>query len=510
VPTLFTALKAHADRAQAEIRPGRDDANTRFALERTADVIDEPLASEISKVLQEKRPVEPNPRLSLRDRFKVVGKPDPSLHVIVIGAGFAGLSAGHELETVGYRVTVVEAQGNVGGRVESRRDIVRGKIMEGGAELIGLNHLAWWSYKNRFGLTLKKLPESDDASPVILGGRRLGSGEAAELGKQMDHAQRLISDVAKTIDSDQPWNSPDAAMLDRMSLIQGLRSIDMSDQCRLAFTEQLQTDNGVQAERQSWLGNLAMIKGGGLGKYWTDTETHHCEGGNQQLAFKFESTLGKVLLGRAVKRIDIGPKSVTVFLAKGKPLSGTDVVLAIPPSIWNLIAFDPPLPNIYKVQFGQNVKYLMNVREGCWKPDGPEMSSDGPIDLTWQGTDEGGPRVGFVAFSGANDAIKCRDWTNRKSRYLKILGSIYPNLSSSCLNGLFMDWPAKKWTLGSYSFPRPGEVMRVGPRLRSGFKGKIHFAGEHTCYAFTGYMEGALQSGLRVAERIARRDAVIV
>ena len=32
--------------------------------------------------------------------------------------------------------------------------------------------------------------------------------------------------------------------------------------------------------------------------------------------------------------------------------------------------------------------------------------------------------------------------------------------------------------------------------------GRIHLAGEHTCYAFVGYMEGALQSGARVAKRL--------
>ncbi len=72
-----------------------------------------------------------------------------------------------------------------------------------------------------------------------------------------------------------------------------------------------------------------------------------------------------------------------------------------------------------------------------------------------------------------------------------------------------MNWPKKRWTRGSYSFPKPGEVTRVGPLLQSGFKGKIHFVGEHTCYAFTGYMEGALRSGLHLAEQLARRDGVI-
>jgi monoamine oxidase len=37
--------------------------------------------------------------------------------------------------------------------------------------------------------------------------------------------------------------------------------------------------------------------------------------------------------------------------------------------------------------------------------------------------------------------------------------------------------------------------------------GRLHFAGEHACYKFVGYMEGALNSGVSVAKRIAARDA---
>ena len=72
-----------------------------------------------------------------------------------------------------------------------------------------------------------------------------------------------------------------------------------------------------------------------------------------------------------------------------------------------------------------------------------------------------------------------------------------------------MDWPREKWSQASYSFPRPGDVTTIGPRLEAGdWDGHLHFAGEHACYAFVGYMEGALTSGLRVARRIMRRDGV--
>jgi monoamine oxidase len=68
-----------------------------------------------------------------------------------------------------------------------------------------------------------------------------------------------------------------------------------------------------------------------------------------------------------------------------------------------------------------------------------------------------------------------------------------------------MNWPKEPWTMASYSFPAPGQVTSQGPILRAPF-GRLHFAGEHTNYAFVGYMEGALGSGIAVAKRLAHRD----
>jgi monoamine oxidase len=106
---------------------------------------------------------DPRPRLSLDDRFKIRREAARAHRVVVIGAGFAGLAAAYELESVGHQVIVIEARDKVGGRVESRRDVVPGKVMEGGAELIGRNHLAWWSYKMKFGLKFVKMPQSGGA-----------------------------------------------------------------------------------------------------------------------------------------------------------------------------------------------------------------------------------------------------------------------------------------------------------------------------------------------------------
>src|SRR5215218_3149540 len=83
--------------------------------------------------------------------------------VVVIGAGFSGLAAAYELGRAGYEVTVVEARNRIGGRVISFSDLVPGKNVEGGGELIGSNHPAWVAYKEKFGLEFIDVSESEDA-----------------------------------------------------------------------------------------------------------------------------------------------------------------------------------------------------------------------------------------------------------------------------------------------------------------------------------------------------------
>jgi monoamine oxidase len=88
--------------------------------------------------------------------------------------------------------------------------------------------------------------------------------------------------------------------------------------CKAALREQLVTDNGIPADRQSYLGVLAMIKGGGLRHFWDDTEVFRCKGGNQQLAHCLAQTLpkGSILLNRTVKQILLYGDRVEVVLKK--------------------------------------------------------------------------------------------------------------------------------------------------------------------------------------------------
>ena len=103
------------------------------------------------------------------------------------------------------------------------------------------------------------------------------------------------------------------------------------------------SDNGMTTAWQSYLGNLAMIKGGGVEKYWTETEVYRCAGGIQQLAMRLARELGRrsrapAAAGRARDRVGSrrrGRHPAGVALRSG-PRG-----LAVPPPTWNRLAITP-------------------------------------------------------------------------------------------------------------------------------------------------------------------------
>ena len=207
--------------------------------------------------------------------------------------------------------------------------------------------------------------------------------------------------------------------------------------------------------------------------------------------------------------------SVVVVGKDGREIECDDVVLAVPPSVWNRIEFTPALPVALVPQMGTNVKFMTVQKERLWdKDDGFSQYAvgDGNVSMTWESTDgqEGDGEYCMTAFSGAQAAAACRSKSGKEQEeaYTKELEQMLPGFTANKTGKTaFMDGPNETWTKASYSVPAPGEVTTVGPMLRKGH-GRVHFAGEHACYKFVGYMEGALTSGAALAARIAARDGV--
>lgn len=451
---------------------------------------------------------------------------DSKKRIVVLGAGFSGLACAYELKSAGYDVTVIEPRDRVGGRVlsfnaASGNEYIKNRNIEGGAELIGSNHPAWVSYKERFELEFLDVGEDEEAElPVIIGGKRLTSEEGAKLWEEMEGGLRKMDAEAAKVPEDEPWKAEGADTLDKMSVQQWIDKQEVSDLCKRAMWINQTSDNGQDAAKQSYLGQLAAIKGGGLEKYWTETEVFRCKGGNSLLAQKLADGIGKdrIALKIHARSVRVSGNTVTVECSDGRTMECDDVVLTAPPALWKKIQFSPGLPEAMKPQVGFNAKYLAHVKSRFWEKLEPKLSqyaiADGIMNMTWDGTDgqEGDDGACLTGFAGGTSVEKALAMSKeeRDKAFVELYAQFYPGFRDQLVQTRYMDWPKDPWAGASYSFPAPGQVTTVGPLMaQEHMGGKLHLAGEHTCYKFVGYMEGGLSSGVRIAKRLAARDGVV-
>jgi len=439
----------------------------------------------------------------------IFAQPARFRRVAVIGGGFAGLACAVTLQEAGVDVTLLEAESRSGGRVLTDRKLIPGEAVELGGEFVGANHPTWIAFAERYGLTLTEVPEDEGAEAYILRGKLIRGHQLKNLHDEIESVLEKLIEMAKEIDPIRPFAAANAAALDGQSFLEFVSQAAISDDAKTILIADEESDNGVPAGRMSLLAYVSMIAGGGFEDYFESSETHGCAGGNDALASAMAAALGDRLQSRsAVKSIERTKESARISTEAGQVIEADAVVLAIPPAFWEQIAFDPPLPRRLKPQFGQNVKLIVKCDSPFWKATdiAPEIYSDGLIQVAWKSA-EGDEGVAYTMFNGADKtaALRALPADARARAACDALAPAFPKLIDRVTRDIFMDWPAQPRVKGSYSFPAPGQVTRFGPTLVDGVDdglARLMFAGEHTSFAFIGYMEGALSSGVRVAKAL--------
>ena len=454
--------------------------------------------------------------------------------VVVIGAGFAGLAAGWWLTKHGFQVTVLEARDRVGGRVWTTTGTPNQCLIEAGAELIGRNHPTWLRFARKFNLGLSLVTPEESysfaglSSPLVLGGTSLTPEQQETLFTELTEAFKTLNkDAAALPHASTPWLAAEAERWDKLTVGDWLNKVTSPNSLtRKALQFEMENNQTVPVHQQSYLGLLAAVRGGALtdlsanpgpSEYWTDSEVFRCASGNQALATALENEIqashaeNKVLRNTPVKTVEHSASGVTVISDSGNKYLADWVVVSVPPPCCDGLKFNPPISG-YSIQLGPAVKYLSDTNERFWlSEDMAPSASDDSLGMIWEGTDNQNLPVARGAelsvFAGSSAATAAMSAPDPDNYFRPKLTKIYPRFQQAVLGSRFINWPKDAWTLTGYSCPAPGEVTTVARFLYQP-SGRIMWAGEHTCMAFFGYMEGALQSGLHAALSIAYNESV--
>jgi monoamine oxidase len=167
---------------------------------------------------------------------------------------------------------------------------------------------------------------------------------------------------------------------------------------------------------------------------------------------------------------------------------------------------------IAEYHFGTNTKSMLDFGSRIWRTPGATlpaftggMTTDTVHQAFWE-TSRGqdGPNGILTNYLGG-DAGARFNGNGRAS--VDYLGGLDPRIKAEFTGRQrFMNWSKHRFALGSYSCQKPGHYIGFfGMEGQPELGGRLLFAGEHTSTDYSGFMNGAVESGQRVTNEIAGR-----
>jgi monoamine oxidase len=177
--------------------------------------------------------------------------------------------------------------------------------------------------------------------------------------------------------------------------------------------------------------------------------------------------------------------------------------------------FEPPLPparDLYcqRQPTGAVIKVNAVYDHAFWRDDGLtgfSLMDVPPVKITYDNSPPGGRPGILVGFMEAADAIRHLQSPLAERRRATLEGFARAFGDRSLRPRRYLDkvWNRDRWTRGAYGgYHPPGVLSELGPELGSltAPAGRVHFAGSDTSPVWTGYMDGAIASGIRVAVEV--------
>jgi monoamine oxidase len=191
------------------------------------------------------------------------------------------------------------------------------------------------------------------------------------------------------------------------------------------------------------------------------------------------------------------------------------VVMAVPPTLANQIDFANSLPAkrahlMQRMPMGTVIKVHVAYERPFWRDkglSGMAVSDSLPCNVLFDQSPEDlscGILVGFFDADAAVDFTSAGD-NARRDAVVEAAKTFFGPEAASPIDYVDNDWLAEEWSRGCYvAHMAPGVMTTFGDALREPC-GRVHWAGTETATKWQGYMDGALQSGIRAAGEVADR-----
>lgn len=414
---------------------------------------------------------------------------DNNKSVIVVGAGISGLAAAQKLQDKGFRVTILEAQDKVGGRLRTNRTL--GVAFDEGASWI-------------HGIT---------GNPI--------TDLAEKAGMSTFHTvdtSRKSYDLGGALRSDSVYEDTEEALYDILETLMDRGSASKS------FETVFNAQYPDYAKDRLWrffLSTYITFDTGDLDKLSSLLYDEGEEfGGIEKIATNGYDTLANyiakglsVQLNQRVTKVDYSGNKVQVT-HNGTVSEADYAVVTVPLGVLknNRIEFAPALPTakqtaIQKVGVNCVNKFLLTWDTAFW--DDVQYISYTPEQKDkfnyFVNVKKFNPSVNaLMTFAYADYGRQTETMTDAQviSEIMAHLKDMYGSNIPNPTNLLRTKWSSNENAFGAYSFTAVGTEMRHFDDLAEAIEDKLFFAGEHTEIDYFSTAHGAYLSGIREADKI--------
>jgi monoamine oxidase len=427
--------------------------------------------------------------------------PSDTYDVAVIGGGFAGLTAARECALRGRRVVVLEARDRLGGRTWSTD--WEGWPIEYGGAWVHWHQPHTFSEITRAGLKTTFSPDAQRAHWHVGAERHTGTVAQRDAIAQRGWDQ-FVDGVREALPAPHdPLRAIDRlAAFDRLSVAQRVDQLSLSEEEREVLCAELEslahaplTDAGAVAVLRwhALSGHSLRLTQETGGRVTIDSGT------GALLAAIADAAPFERRLRTPVAAISVRSRGVELTTREGAAVRARTAIVAVPLNALRTIAFDPALPEdkqaaIGRGQASRGIKIMLRVRgehlmQNAIRPGHP-FGYLGSEQLDGDGTQL---MIGF-----GPDAARC-DTTDLPA-VQEQLDAILPGYE--LLDATAHDWLADEFSQGTWAIHRPGWYEHHHAAMRRPEPGLL-FAGSDLADGWAGFIDGAIESGLRAGAAAA-------